>query len=319
MNKDIKILITGGSGFIGQNLTNKLYKNGFKNIRVTIHNTEPKLKYNEYEYMYGDLSNFNFCLDVTKDMDIVFNCAAYTTNASDTINDPLLHVTKNVVINNYLIDAAHKNNVKKYIFMSSSSVYPPKGEEAVIETDFLFDEPYPAYFAVGWMKRYAEVQCEMYAKHIPNPMTTIIIRPANLYGPFDKYDLNKCHVTPATIRKVCEKMNPIPVWGDGTELRDLLYIDDFIDALLIIMKKQNEFDIFNVGSNNVYSVNEILEITKKVANHNAPIEYVNNKAPMIPTRRINSDKIKNMLDWEPKVSIEEGLKKSCEWVSRNIL
>lgn len=319
MNKDIKILITGGSGFIGQNLTNKLYKNGFKNVRVTIHNTEPKLKYNDYEYMYGDLSNFNFCLDVTKDMDIVFNCAAYTTNASDTINDPLLHVTKNVVINNYLIDAAHKNNVKKYIFMSSSSVYPPKGEEAVIETDFLFDEPYPAYFAVGWMKRYAEVQCEMYAKHIPNPMTTIIIRPANLYGPFDKYDLNKCHVTPATIRKVCEKMNPIPVWGDGTELRDLLYIDDFIDALLIIMEKQNEFDIFNVGSNNVYSVNEVLEITKKVANHNAPIEYVNNKAPMIPTRRINSDKIKNILDWEPKISIEEGLKKSCEWVSRNIL
>lgn len=313
VNKELKILITGGSGLIGQNLTNKLYEEGYKNVRVTIHNTEPKIKYDEFEYKYGDLSEFDFCLQTTKDMDVVFNCSAYSSNAVDTIDDPLLHVTKNVVINNYLIDAAYKNKIKKYIFMSSSSVYPPKGEEAVIETDFLFDEPYPAYYPVGWMKRYAEVQCEMYSKHIPNPMTTIIIRPANLYGPFDKYDLNKCHVTPATIVKVCTEMNPIPVWGDGTELRDLLYIEDFVDALLIIMEKQNDFDIFNIGSNNAYSVNEVIELAKKIRNYDAPIEYVNNRAPMIPIRKIDSNKFYNKFNWVPKHSIEEGIKKSCEW------
>lgn len=319
VNKELKILITGGSGLIGQNLTNKLYEEGYKNVRVTIHNTEPKIKYDEFEYQYGDLSEFDFCLQTTKDMDIVFNCSAYSSNAVDTIDDPLLHVTKNVVINNYLIDAAYKNKIKKYIFMSSSSVYPPKGEEAVIETDFLFDEPYTAYYSVGWMKRYAEVQCEMYSKHIPNPMTTIIIRPANLYGPFDKYDLNKCHVTPATIVKVCTEMNPIPVWGDGTELRDLLYIEDFVDALLIIMEKQNDFDIFNIGSNNTYSVNEIIELAKKIRNYDAPIEYVNNRAPMIPIRKIDSNKFYNKFNWVPKHSIEEGIKKSCEWFIENIL
>lgn len=316
-NKDLIILVAGGSGLVGQNLTNKLYENGYRNVRVSIHKTIPKIMYKEFEYQFGDLSIFENCKEITSEIDVVFNCAAYSTNAVDTAHDPLLHVTKNVVINNYLIDAAYKNKVKKYIFISSSSVYPPKGDDPVVETDFLFDTPYPAYFAVGWMKRYAEIQCEMYAKHIPNPMTTIIIRPANLYGPYDKYDLNKCHVTPATIRKVCEGMNPIPVWGDGTELRDLLYIEDFVNALIIIMEEQDEFDIFNVGSDEVYSVNNVLDITKKLLNNDAPIEYIIGKPSMIPTRKIDSNKIKKKYNWKSSTTIEDGLRKTCDWVLEN--
>lgn len=316
-NTNLRILITGGSGLVGQNLTNKLHNEGYHNVKITIHKSTPKVTYDEYEYINVDLTNYSDCLSITKDTDIVFNCAAYTTNAVDTIDNPLAHVTQNVVVNNYLIDAAHKNKVKKFIFLSSSSVYPPKGDDAVLESDFLFGETYPAYFCVGWMKRYAEVQCEMYAKYVPNPMTTIVLRPANLYGPYDKYDLNKCHVTPATIRKVAEKMNPIPIWGDGSELRDLLFIDDFIDALLLVMETQETYDTFNVSSNKVYSVNEVLEYVKNIANHHVPTEYVSNKPSMIPVRKINSDKIKNVLGWEAKTPIEEGLKITYNWFIEN--
>jgi GDP-L-fucose synthase len=196
-------------------------------------------------------------------------------------------------------------------------VYPPKGDTPVVETDFLFDEPYPVYFPVGWMKRYAEVQCELYAKYLPSPMTTVVIRPANLYGPHDKYDFNKCHVTPATIRKVADNMNPIPVWGDGTELRDLLYIDDFVEALQLVIEKQETYEVFNIGSNKVYSVNDVLDTMKSLVNNTNPIEYIKGKPSMIPTRKIDSNKIKNLLGWEAKIPLEEGLLKAYNWYLEN--
>lgn len=315
--KNYKILITGGAGLVGQNLTNKLVAEGYTNIRVHLHTREPRIKHAAVEYVTGNLMEYANCLEITKDVSIVIHAAASTSNAVDTVQDPLAHVTPNVAMNNFLIDSAYRNKVNKYIFISSNTVYPPKGDEPVVETDFLFDEPYPVYFPVGWMKRYAEVQCELYSKYLPNPMTTVVIRPANLYGPHDKYDFAKCHVTPATIRKVADNMNPIPVWGDGTELRDLLYIDDFIEALQLVIEKQETHDVFNVGCNDVYSVNDVLSTMKELVNNDNPIEYVKGKPSMIPTRRINSNKINQVLGWKAKTPLAEGLKKAHDWYLEN--
>ena len=317
MEKHNKILITGGSGLVGQNLTNKLIADGYTNIRVHLHNRQPRIKHDAVEYVTGNLMTYDDCLAVTRDVDVVVHAAASTSNAVDTVQDPLAHVTPNVAMNNFLIDSAYRNKVKKYIFISSNTVYPPKGDDPVMESDFLFDEPYPVYFPVGWMKRYAEVQCELYAKYLPNPMTTVVIRPANLYGPHDKYDFAKCHVTPATIRKVADNLNPIPVWGDGTELRDLLYIDDFVEAVQLVIEKQETYDVFNVGCNEVYSVNDVLFTMKQLVGNNNPIEYVTGKPSMIPTRRISSDKIKDVLGWQAKTPLHVGLMKAYEWYTAN--
>jgi len=317
MNTNTKILITGGSGLVGQNLTNKLVADGYTNIRVHLHTRQPRTKHDAVEYVSGDLTTYKDCLAVTKNVDIVIHAAASTSNAVDTVQDPLAHVTPNVAMNNFLIDSAYRNKVSKYIFISSNTVYPPKGDSPVVETDFLFDEPYPVYFPVGWMKRYAEVQCELYSKYLPNPMTTVVIRPANLFGPHDKYDFAKCHVTPATIRKVADNLNPIPVWGDGTELRDLLYIDDFIEALQLVIEKQETYDVFNVGCNDVYSVNDVLATMKSLVNNDNPIEYIKGKPSMIPTRSIDSNKINRVLGWSAKTPLAVGLKKSHDWYLEN--
>jgi GDP-L-fucose synthase len=315
--KDLKILITGGSGLVGQNLTNKLIEQGYTDIRVHLHTRQPRIKHDSVEYVTGNLMTYDDCLAVTKNVDIVVHAAASTSNAVDTVQDPLAHVTPNVAMNNFLIDSAYRNKVKKYIFISSNTVYPPKGDKPVVETDFLFDDPYPVYFPVGWMKRYAEVQCELYAKYLPNPMTTVVIRPANLYGPHDKYDFAKCHVTPATIRKVADNLNPIPVWGDGTELRDLLYIDDFVEAVQAVIEKQETYDVYNVGSNTVYSVNDVLFTMKQLVGNNNPIEYVKGKPSMIPTRRIDSNKIEQNLNWKATTPLHIGLKKTHDWYLNN--
>lgn len=318
IDKNAKILITGGSGLVGQNLINRLVSEGYKNIRVSLHVKQPRIKHDCVEYFHSDLQTYQGCREVTEGTNVVFHCAASTSNAVDTVNDPLAHVTPNVAMNNFLIDAAWRSGVEHYIFISSNTVYPPKGDEPVVETDFLFDEPYPVYFPVGWMKRYAEVQCELYAKYLPKKMKCTVIRPANLFGPHDKYDFNKCHVTPATIRKVADKMNPIPVWGDGSELRDLLYVGDFVEALQIVMEKEQKmFEVYNVGSNKVYSVLEVLEHMKNVANYSADIEFISGKPSMIPTRKIDSNKIKDELGWEPKTSLTDGLLLAYNWYNEN--
>jgi GDP-L-fucose synthase len=318
INKNSKILITGGSGLVGQNLTERLINQGYTNLRVNLHRRIVRHHYDNVEYTYHDLQTYDGCMDATKNVDVVFHAAASTSNAVDTVVDPLAHVTPNVAMNNFLIDTAWRNEVSHYIFISSNTVYPPKGDEPVVETDFLFDEPYPVYFPVGWMKRYAEVQCELYGKYLPRKMKSTVIRPANLYGPHDKYDFNKCHVTPATIRKVADRMNPIPVWGDGSELRDLLYVGDFVEALQVVMENETEmFEVYNVGSNEVHSVNEVVELMKHVVDYSAPIEYIQGKPSMIPTRKIDSNKIKEKLGWSAKTPLDKGLLKAYTWYMEN--
>ena len=314
INKNSKILITGGSGLVGQNLTNRLIKEGYTQIRVNLHKRPVRESHEQVDYTHYDLQTYDGCLSATNGVDVVIHAAAQTSNAVDTVVDPLAHVTPNVSMNNFLIDSAYRNKVQHYIFISSNTVYPPKGDEPVIETDFMFSEIYPVYFAVGWMKRYAELQCELYGKYLPEKMKCTVVRPANLFGPHDKYDFNKCHVTPATIRKVADKMNPIPIWGDGSELRDLLYVEDFVEALQVIIENESEmYEVYNIGSNNVYSILDVLEFTKKIANHDAPTEFIQGKPSMIPTRKIDSNKIKNKLGWEAKTNIVDGLKMTYDW------
>ncbi|MBC8421793.1 MAG: NAD-dependent epimerase/dehydratase family protein [Pelagibacteraceae bacterium] len=312
----MKILITGTTGLIGSSLIKRLIGDGHK-ITATIHKTNPTEYYDGVSYITGDLRDYEFCKKITLGQDIVFNCAANTSNAVDTVDSPLVHVTPNVTLNNHLINATYENKVKKYIFISSSTIYPPSGENSVKETDFIFDEPYPVYFPVGWMKRFGEVLCDMYSNHIPDPMTCIVIRPANIYGPGDKFDFNRCHVTPATIRKVVDKHNPIKVWGDGKDVRDIIYIDDFIDGMVTVMDNCDEYGVFNIGSNTSYNINEILKATMEVENYESTIEYISGKPSMIPIRKIDSNKMKDKFGWEAKTSLKEGIEKTIKWYKEN--
>ena len=145
-------------------------------------------------------------------------------------------------------------------------------------------------------------------------MDCIVVRPGNCYGPHDKWDFDKCHVTPATIRKVIDKHNPIQVWGDGEDIRDVIYIEDFVDGLVNVMENCKEkYEVVNIGSNTSYSVNEILDTCMEVDNYDAPIEYISGKPSMIPIRKISSDKMKNKYQWEAQTSLSEGVQKTIDW------
>ena len=238
MKKTDKILVTGASGFIGSRLLKMLLDLGYTNVRAVTYkrnltNDIPDDS-NQCEHYKGDLTDAEFCKVVTTNIDVIFHCAANTTNALDTKVNPLLHVTQNVEMNVNLMEQAWKNKVRKFMYISSNTVYPDLGNNYCYEEENCqTPNIYPVYKAVGNMKRYGETLCDFLSNHIHNPMQCVIIRPSNAFGPNDKYDYEKCHVTPANIHKVADGLNPIPVWGDGSEIRDIIHVDDMVSGLYV--------------------------------------------------------------------------------------
>ena len=185
----------------------------------------------------GNLKNFKFCERITKSIDIIVMCAAVSSGAMIIQNNPMFHVNDNILMNLNILKAAKKNKIKKFIFLSSNTVYPVS-KKPMKENDINY-ELFSKYFNVGWMKIFSEKLCEMYKKD----MKICIIRPANLYGPFDKFDPVKSKVIPSLIRKF-ENEKIVEIWGSGKDIKDFLYINDFVSNLLLIIEKFNKFEIF---------------------------------------------------------------------------
>ena len=191
-------------------------------------------------------------------MDYVFHCAAATSGAADIVATPLIHVTPNVVLNARMLEAAYLAGIKRFIFFSSAAAYPPRGAHPMHEDEMFDGDPAEVYYPAGWMKRYAEILCRMYAEKLRPFMSTLIIRPSNVFGPGDKFDWQRSHVTAALIRRVVERQQPITIWGTGEEVRDIIYVDDFVAGVLAAFATEATFLAVNIGSGRGYPVKEIL-------------------------------------------------------------
>jgi GDP-L-fucose synthase len=307
------VLVAGGTGFIGINLINRLLSLGAK-VRATIHRRDPIIKDEKIEYIRCDLRSMDDCRKITADMDYVFMCAANTSGAAVIAATPLVHVTPNIIINAQLLEAAYFAKVKKIVFLSSNAAYPPSGNRYVKEDEMFNGDPYDVYFGVAWMKRYTEILCKMYSQKLRSPMPAIVVRPSNVYGPYDDFDPATSHVMAATIRKVIERQNPINVWGTGDDIRDLIYIEDFIDALILAAEKINTYDPINIGLGKGYSIKEILQILLEMEGCiNLKIHYDPTKPSMIPVRLIDVTKAENILGFKAKTGVREGMKKTIQW------
>jgi GDP-L-fucose synthase len=307
------VLVAGATGFVGSHLTDRLVDLG-ANVTGTVHNTNLANKNPKAKYLEVDLEIAKDCELVTKNIEFVFMCAANSSGAEVMTKTPLVHLTPNVIMNSQMLAASYANEVKKFCFISSNTVYPLT-DFAVAETD-VTGEFFEKYFIVGWMKRFSEIMCEMYAKKINKPMPTLIVRPGNLYGPRDKYKKKESKVIAALIRRSFEKENPFEVWGDGEDVKDFLYIDDFIDALLETFVKSTDFDIFNIASGVPVTIKDVLrDIIEISENQDIEVKFDTSKPTMIPIRMIDISKIKTEIGWQPKISIYDGLKKTYEWYS----
>ncbi|MBA3966161.1 MAG: NAD-dependent epimerase/dehydratase family protein, partial [Nitrospirales bacterium] len=199
------------------------------------------------------------------------------------------------------------------------AAYPPSGDRPVSEAEMFAGDPYEAYFSVGWMKRYGEVLCRIYSEKIKDPMKTVVVRPSNVYGPYDKFDFERSHVTAALIRKVVERQDPLEVWGTGEDVRDLLYVDDFIAAVMLAMATLDRFDPVNIGFGKGCRVRDVLNTILEVDGFkNAHVVVNPTKPSMIPVRLVDVEKARVQLGFSPKINLQAGLKKTLRWYREQI-
>ncbi len=311
-----KILILGASGFIGRNLLNFYSKKENYEITATYFSNNPKIESNNIKFIKTDLRNNIEINQLLLNADIVIQAAAVTTGIQDVIKRPYIHVTDNAVMNSLLLRSCYENNVKHFIFFSCTTMYP-NSEKAVSEDDFnhkIEDK----YFGVGWTKVYIEKMCEFYSRISETKFTAI--RHSNIYGAYDKFDLERSHVLGATITKVLSSdKNSFEVWGDGSEKRDLLYVDDLVDFVDKVIEKQNDrFELINIGSGKSISIKDLVEKIISISNKKLSITYNNSKPTIKFNLELDIKKANQKYGWAPSTNLEEGLKKTINWYNENI-
>lgn len=308
-----KVLVAGGTGFIGANIVRRLLVEGCR-VRSTVHQRSPPIVDERIEYVPADLTVMDDCRRVVDGIDYVFMCAANTSGAAVMTSNPLAHVTPNVVMNAQLMEAAYHSGTKKYLFISSCAAYPPTGSRPVREEEMFVGDPYDTYFSVGWMKRYAEILCLMYAKHISPPMSTVVVRPSNAYGPLDDYDFRTSHMTAALIRRVVERHRPLEVWGTGEDVRDLIYIDDLVEGTLAAFEKTASYTAINIASGTPYSVKEVLRTIMDADGYiDADVRFNPDRPSTIPIRLVDVDKAQRELGFKATHELEEGIRRTLAW------
>lgn len=310
-----RITVAGATGFIGTNLVEKLVLEGAK-VRAVTHSKFPQINNLKVEYVNADLMRLDDCKAVTRDTDVFIMAAANSSGAAVMKNDPLAHLTPNVVMNALTLESCLLNGVKKYCFISSNTVYP-ESNNSVSEND-VTGEFYNSYQIVGDMKLFSERMVRYYCMQSKESMAGVVLRPGNLYGPYDKFSKSESKVIPALIRRAVDGENPFVVWGDGEDIKDFLYIDDFVEALIRSCKVDEPFMVLNIAYGESVVIKKVIEeIFRHTNSSELIIRFDKSKPSMIPKRFINNDLAKELLEWQPKNSLSVGIEKTVTWYKNN--
>lgn len=312
-----KILICGSTGFIGRNIAEAFAEKDDFEVYGTYLSSKP-LNNNKIKMIKADLTNKDDVNKVINGMDIVIQAAATTSGAKDIVTKPYYHVTDNAVMNALIFRAAYDYKISHVVFLSCTTMYQ-SSDNAIKETDFDANKDiYHSYFGGAWTKVYNEKMCEFYSRIGTTKYT--VVRHSNIYGPHDKFDLEKSHVFGATITKVMTAKDgqKISVWGEGKEERDLLYISDLIDFISLAIEKQNDrFKLFNVGYGKSIPVRNLVKQIINSSGKNIEIEYDLLKPTMKTKVFLDITKAKDLLGWSPKISLEDGIRKTIGWYKDN--
>ena len=298
MDSESRVYVAGNTGLVGSAIVRKLHWKGYTNIL-----SSPSKSWDLRNQM--DVERF-FRVN---EPEYVYLAAAKVGGIGANAYYPGHFIYDNLMIQTNVIHAARKFGVKKLLFLGSSCIYPKFAEQPITEDQLLGGHLEPSNDAYAIAKIAGIKMCQAYHKQYG--FNAISLMPTNLYGPNDNYDLDSSHVLPAMIRKFHEAKDKVTLWGDGSAMREFLYVDDLAEAAFKCMVDYDSEDIINVGTGKDITIKDLAETIADVVGFKGEIVWDTSKPNGTPRKVLNVDKIKS-LGWKPKLSLREGIQKTYD-------
>lgn len=314
-----KVLVTGAGGFIGHHLVTYLKRRGYWVRGVDLKYPEfSEVDADEFEIL--DLRRWDNCLQATRGVEEVYGLAADMGGMGfiSSHHTQILH--NNSLINIHTLEAARINGVKRYFYTSSACVYPEYRQTDANVTPLKEEDAYPAQpqDAYGWEKLVMERLCTHYREEYG--LETRIVRFHNIYGPEGTWEGGREKAPAALCRKIAYAKltgnHEIEVWGDGEQTRSFCYIDDCVEGIYRLMRSDYPHPL-NLGSDRLVTINQLAHIIAGIAGIEITIRHV--PGPQgVRGRNSDNSRLRQVLGWEPQISLEEGLARTYAWIEQQV-
>lgn len=304
MDSDSKIYVAGHKGLVGSALIRQLRAKGYDFITTSEIDLRNQKEVNEFFYY--------------EKPDYVFLAAAKVGGIGFNKTYPADFIRDNLLIQTNVIDAARAWDCKKLMFLGTACIYP-KHAPVPIKEEYLMTGPLEeTNIGYALAKIAGLTMCQKYTEQYG--MQTVSVMPNNLYGIFDNFRLNECHVIPAFINRFIDAkekgLSRVVCFGDGTPTREFLFADDLADGLIFLMNNYNDPKPINIGPNREVSIRYLSELIASLVGYNGEIIWDTAQPNGTPRRALDTSKM-DVLGWKAKTSLEDGLKMTIEWFMKN--
>jgi len=303
------VLVTGGTGLIGRPLVNKLVNLGAKVTVISL--DSPKDIDETVKFINLDLRDFNNCISVCQNQEIVFNLIGVKGSPKMTMENPASFFIPTITFSINMMEAARQTGVERYLYTSSIGVYQPA--EYFNEDDVWSTFPSENDRFAGWAKRMGELQAQAYDIQYKWDKISIV-RPANVYGPFDNFDSKNAMVIPSLISRACSGERPLSVWGDGSPIRDFIHSEDVADGMLKVVEIGYNKPV-NLGSGNGVTIKEIATSIAGKMTDDCQIIWDQSK-PSGDAKRIMNTKRAQSLGIHPRIKLDKGIEDTINWYNK---
>jgi len=309
--EDKRVTVLGATGLIGSYMVKWMHHLGAK-VTAIFNERRP----NEFTKLADVLWNHNLlhieeAEKAVRGAEIVMDLAGVTGGVGMAMTDPTSFVALNAVLGANILHACYLEHVGIVGFPSSTVVYQELNRP-VREQDlsYAFD-PYPLYYGIGWTKRYMEKLCKYY--HDAVGMKIAVVRPSGAYGRYDNFVERTSHVLPGLIARAERGKDPLVVWGDGKDVRDLVHASDIARGLLLAVMLKNDADPINIASGRPVTTCELARMVLEAMGSRQGIEFDVSKPRALRYRAVDITKAREILGFEPEVSLEEGIGDTVAW------